>query len=88
MSSNPEVQELMFDEAKALLPDIHTPVTDEVLERAMYAKAVVKEMFRMNPISVGVGRILPEECVFSGYRVPAGVNAKNNFIKYIIINNN
>ncbi|XP_022181134.1 cytochrome P450 302a1, mitochondrial-like isoform X1 [Myzus persicae] len=72
LSSNPEVQELMFDEAKALLPDIHTPVTDEVLERAMYAKAVVKEMFRMNPISVGVGRILPEECVFSGYRVPAG----------------
>lgn len=74
----------MFDEARALLPDNHTPVTDMVLERAVYAKAVVKEMFRMNPISVGVGRILPEECVFSGYRVPAGVNAKNNIIKYII----
>lgn len=72
MSSNPDVQEKMFGEARALLPDNNTPVTDRILERAVYSKAVVKEMFRMNPISVGVGRILPEECVFSGYRVPAG----------------
>ncbi|XP_060843094.1 cytochrome P450 302a1, mitochondrial-like isoform X1 [Rhopalosiphum padi] len=72
LSSNPDVQKKMFIEAQALLPDNNTPVNYEILERAVYAKAVVKEMFRMNPISVGVGRILPEECVFSGYRVPAG----------------
>lgn len=84
MSSNPDVSEKMFNEARALLPDNQTPVTDGVLERAVYSKAVVKEMFRMNPISVGIGRILPEESVFSGYRVPAGVNTKNNIIKYII----
>lgn len=75
----------MFGESRALLPDNNTPVTDRILERAVYAKAVVKEMFRMNPISVGVGRILPEECVFSGYRVPAGVNETYNIINYNII---
>lgn len=64
----------MFAEARDLLPDKDTVVTEGVLERAVYAKAVVKETFRMNPISVGIGRVLPEECVFSGYRVPAGVN--------------
>ncbi|XP_060840287.1 cytochrome P450 302a1, mitochondrial-like isoform X2 [Rhopalosiphum padi] len=41
----------MFIEAQALLPDNNTPVTYGILERAVYAKAVVKEMFRMNPIS-------------------------------------
>lgn len=85
MSSNPDVQKKMFIEAQALLPDNNTPVNYEILERAVYAKAVVKEMFRMNPISVGVGRILPEECVFSGYRVPAGVNETYLIIKYNII---
>jgi len=79
------VQKKMFGEARALLPDYHTPVTDRVLERAVYAKAVVKEMFRMNPISVGIGRILPEECVFSGYKVPAGVNATDNIKQHNII---
>nr|UOW66135.1 cytochrome P450 302A1 [Rhopalosiphum padi] len=85
LSSNPDVQKKMFIEAQALLPDKNTPVNYEILERAVYAKAVVKEMFRMNPISVGVGRILPEECVFSGYRVPAGVNETYLIIKYNII---
>lgn len=65
----------MFTEARALLPDDDDcAVTEATLERAVYTKAVIKETFRMNPISVGVGRVLPEECVFSGYRVPAGVN--------------
>ncbi|XP_025209121.1 cytochrome P450 302a1, mitochondrial-like isoform X2 [Melanaphis sacchari] len=72
LSSNPDVQEKMFCEARALLPHNNTPVTSGMLERAVYSKAIIKEMFRMNPISVGVGRILPEECMFSGYRVPAG----------------
>lgn len=57
-----------------LLPDADCDVTETVLERAAYAKAVVKEAFRLNPISVGTGRILPEQCVFSGYKVPAGVS--------------
>lgn len=72
----------MYVEARALLPDADTAVTETVLERAVYAKAVIKETFRMNPISVGIGRVLSGDCAFSGYRVPAGVN--NIFRKKII----
>ncbi|VVC39583.1 Cytochrome P450, E-class, group I,Cytochrome P450,Cytochrome P450, conserved site [Cinara cedri] len=72
LSTNPDAQRKMYAEARALLPDTDTAVTETVLERATYAKAVIKEMFRMNPISVGVGRVLPTDCSFSGYRVPAG----------------
>lgn len=75
LSSNPDVQEKMFTEVLALLPDnAGAAITERTLERAVYTKAVIKEMFRMNPISVGIGRKVPEECVFSGYRVPAGVS--------------
>lgn len=74
LSSNADAQEKMYAETRVLLPDKGAAVTEKVLERAAYTKAVVKETFRMNPISVGIGRVLPEECVFSGYRVPAGVS--------------
>ncbi|XP_050433466.1 cytochrome P450 302a1, mitochondrial-like [Adelges cooleyi] len=72
LSTNPKAQQDMYSEALTLLPDRSSEITEDVLDRAVYAKAVIKEMFRMNPISVGIGRILPEECVFSGYRVPKG----------------
>ncbi|KAG8227908.1 hypothetical protein J437_LFUL011836 [Ladona fulva] len=47
-------------------------ITDEVLSQANYTKAVLKESLRLNPVSVGVGRILPCDTVFSGYSVPKG----------------
>jgi hypothetical protein len=37
-------------------------------------KAVLKESFRLNPISVGIGRILAQDAIFSGYHVPKGVS--------------
>lgn len=40
---------------------------------APYARAVLKECLRLNPISVGVGRNLNNDMVLSGYRVPKGV---------------
>jgi len=75
LSSNEGAQARLYAEARALLPDDDSAITDRVLERAVYAKAAIKETFRMNPISVGIGRVLPEDCVFSGYRVPAGVSS-------------
>jgi hypothetical protein len=37
-------------------------------------KAVLKESLRLNPISVGIGRILAQDAVLSGYHVPKGVS--------------
>lgn len=37
-------------------------------------KAAVKESLRLNPVSIGVGRVLAQDAVFSGYHVPKGVS--------------
>ena len=47
-------------------------VDQNALNRSSFAKVVLKESLRMFPVSVGVGRVLPDHVVFSGYHVPAG----------------
>lgn len=56
-----------------MLTDPMSPITAETLKNATYTKAVIKETFRLNPISVGIGRILQTDVVLSGYRVPKEV---------------
>lgn len=73
LARNTTVQEKLRSEAAALLTDPMSPITAEVLRNATYVKAVIKETFRLNPISVGIGRILQTDVVLSGYRVPKGV---------------
>lgn len=63
----------LFDEASKLLPNKQSPVTEQVLNEAQYAKATLKELFRLRPISVGTGRVLSEKAVFSDYEVPENV---------------
>ena len=57
--------DLNFDPAS---PD----VSQNVLKQFSYGKLVLKESLRMFPVSVGVGRVLPVDVVFSGFRVPKG----------------
>lgn len=73
LAKNTNVQEKLRSEAIDLLKDDTSPITAETLKNATYTKAVLKETFRMNPISVGIGRILQTDVVLSGYRVPRGV---------------
>lgn len=55
------------------------------MRNALYTKAVIKETFRMNPISVGIGRILQTDVILSGYRVPRGVILYFAYIKLNIL---
>ena len=64
----------MHQEALTLLPNKNDLVTSEVLKKANYVKAVLKEVFRLHPISVGIGRILQTDVVLSGYKIPKGVS--------------
>lgn len=64
-------------EASRLLQSSTQPITGDVLAQAQYARAVLKEVFRMNPISVGVGRISSQDLTLSGYNVPKGVRVLN-----------
>jgi ecdysteroid 25-hydroxylase CYP302A1 len=71
---NPEAQNKLYEESCRLLVKPSCAITTSVLAKAQYTKAVLKETFRMNPISVGIGRILAEDTIFSGYCVPKGVS--------------
>lgn len=73
LAKNPEVQEKLYEEACRVLPDHDDSITTEILNsKVPYTRAVLKEALRINPISVGVGRILSADTVFSGYLVPKG----------------
>lgn len=74
MGKSPSVQLALFEEAIKLLPEKQSPITEEVLNQAHYAKATLKELFRLRPISVGVGRVLDKSAVFSDYEVPQDVS--------------
>lgn len=73
LAKNENVQEKLRSEATSLLTDRTCSITAEILRKATYTKAVIKESFRMNPISVGIGRILQNDTILNGYRVPRGV---------------
>lgn len=70
LANNPEKQDLLAKEAKRLLEGSGGKVTVPVLNEAKYLKAVMKETYRLHPISIGVGRILQEDTVIRGYRIP------------------
>ncbi|KAG5306600.1 CP302 protein, partial [Acromyrmex insinuator] len=70
LARNTNVQEKLRLEAATLLTDPMSPITAEILRNATYTKAVLKETFRLNPLSVGIGRILQTDVVLSGYHIP------------------
>lgn len=71
-------QQRVYQEACELLPRISDSVQTDTLANASVTRSVVKETLRMNPVSVGVGRILAKDAVLSGYHVPSGVRKENN----------
>ncbi|XP_039437333.1 cytochrome P450 302a1, mitochondrial [Culex pipiens pallens] len=71
---NPEAQEKLFREACKILPDPWENCVEAAAlnSEASYCRAVLKESLRLNPISVGVGRILNQDATLGGYHVPKG----------------
>ncbi|XP_065225941.1 cytochrome P450 302a1, mitochondrial-like [Planococcus citri] len=71
LSRNIPEQEIMFEELNSLMTR-NDSITETMLNQATYTRAVIKEIFRLSPISVGVGRILAKDAVLSEYFVPSG----------------
>lgn len=63
----------MFDELKTVMLAIDDEICETMLNKITYTKAIMKEVFRMYPVSIGVGRILAKDAILSNYHVPAGV---------------
>lgn len=82
ISKNKKVQELMHEEAKKVLPNENDEITTQMMNNEIpYTRAVLKENFRLNPISIGIGRILNHDTIFSGYLVPKNVGNNENILK-------
>lgn len=62
-----------------VLPDYDRDeiTVDKMANQLSYSKAVLKETFRLNPVSVGVGRTTNTDLVLSGFNVPKGVSLNN-----------
>lgn len=75
IARNPHVQEKVFQEAITVLPNIESDdiTAEQMANQFTYSKAVLKETFRLNPVSVGVGRITNTDLILNGYNVPKGV---------------
>jgi len=71
LATNPKVQEKLYLHVRNLLKG-EGVISRAVLATADYAKAVLKESLRLNPVSVGVGRILAQDAELGGYSVPRG----------------
>ena len=46
LASNPDKQQKLYEEIMQLAPDKHSPITYEVIQKASYLKACIKEGFR------------------------------------------
>ena len=47
LASNPDKQEKLYEEIMQLAPDKNSPITYEVIQKASYLKACIKEGFRL-----------------------------------------
>nr|AID54852.1 cytochrome P450 CYP302A1 [Helicoverpa armigera] len=72
ISRNPEVQQKMFDEILQLLPTKDTRMSSEIVSKAVYVRSCIKESLRLNPVSIGVGRLTQKEFILRDYLIPKG----------------
>ncbi|XP_030372024.1 cytochrome P450 302a1, mitochondrial [Scaptodrosophila lebanonensis] len=73
VAKHPDVQRRIYEESLKLLPNPEKALcADSLRTDITYTRAVLKESLRLNPISIGVGRILNQDTVLGGYFVPKG----------------
>ncbi|KAK7100964.1 cytochrome P450 10-like [Littorina saxatilis] len=77
LAKNPEAQSRLAAEVKAAVPQ-GGEITTESLAQMPYLKAVLKETFRVYPITYATSRILPSDIEVAGYNIPAGSHVQAN----------
>ncbi|XP_059062136.1 cytochrome P450 302a1, mitochondrial-like [Achroia grisella] len=72
ISRTPNCQEKLYNEISSLLPEKYSDITPEILTKMTYVKSTVKESMRLNPVSIGIGRLLQKDIVIKDYLIPKG----------------
>lgn len=87
LATNPDQQQILYEELQRINPT-NQPATAEMLSEAKYLKAVIKENFRLNPVFPFVARMLTNDLVIRGFRIPAGVSRPGNVIEAKVLRMN
>lgn len=75
LARNRECQEQLHKEAITLLPQDTTNISAEILANATYLRSCIKEILRLNPVSIGVGRVLQKDIILKGFLIPKDVRS-------------
>uniref|UniRef100_A0A1B6H313 Cytochrome P450 n=2 Tax=Cuerna arida TaxID=1464854 RepID=A0A1B6H313_9HEMI len=73
LATRPQEQEKLYEELVRVLPTADTPLNSANLDKMIYLKAFVKEVFRMYSTVIGNGRTLQTDMTICGYRIPKGI---------------
>lgn len=82
LANNPNVQDKLFEEIKTVIGPNDDQITGQHLNKMIYLKAAIKESFRLNSTIPCLVRLLPEDIVLNGYRIPKNVS----LIQYLLFN--
>ncbi|XP_048761818.1 cytochrome P450 10-like [Ostrea edulis] len=77
LAKNPKIQEKLYQETKRVLSK-NEPITPEKLSELQYVKAVIKETFRLYPLTFTTSRYVEEDLEVGGYTLPAGTHVQAN----------
>ena len=72
LASNPEKQQLLYNEICEIVGSNGEPITEAKLKKMRYVKACLQESQRMLPVIVGNARQTQWDFVLSGYQIPKG----------------
>ncbi|EDV28482.1 uncharacterized protein TRIADDRAFT_19239 [Trichoplax adhaerens] len=70
LGKNPRVQDKLRSEVRSIMKDSKEPDAN-LIEKMPYLRSCVKETLRLQPIAFALPRIIGNDLVLSGYKVPA-----------------
>jgi len=82
LASNPDKQQKLYEEIMELTPDKRSPITYEVMQKASYLKACIKEGFRLVTSFTVVAEVLRSACLSVCLRVHPFAYLKNHKSKF------
>ena len=72
LAKNPDSQRLIRQEIDNVVSGKEDAISHDKLAKMPYLKACVKETMRLQPVSIGVGRVSTQEMVIKDYEIPIG----------------
>ncbi|XP_022106003.1 cytochrome P450 4V2-like isoform X2 [Acanthaster planci] len=74
LGRHPEIQHRVQKELDEVFGSTQGPVTSDQLQRLHYLTCVIKETLRIFPSVPFIARVLDEDCVLGGHKIPSGTN--------------